>query len=42
MILGPACTVATEPVAEFSGRYINVNQVCGCMYMSVCCYCIEA
>ena len=30
MILGPACTVATEPVAEFSGRYINVNQVCGC------------
>ena len=31
MILGPACTVATEPVAEFSGRYINVNQVCRCV-----------
>ena len=31
MILGPACTVATEPVAEFSGKYINVNQVCRCV-----------
>ena len=33
MILGPACTVATEPVAEFSGKYINVNQVCRCVYL---------
>ena len=28
MILGPACTVATEPVAELSGKYLNINQVC--------------
>ena len=42
MILGPACTVATEPVAEFSGKYLNINQVCvhveGCGCMCVYAY----
>ena len=39
MILGPACTVATEPVAELSGKYLNINQVCllGCVRTAVCC-----
>ena len=41
MILGPACTVATEPVAEFSGKYINVNQVCRCVCEGWVCVCVR-
>ena len=36
MILGPACTVATEPVAECSGKYLKYElcceTLCGCRH----------